>query len=100
VPTGHREDGEPLGSWVIRHRGEHKEERVQPDRVARLEALHGWRWDTPEARWEAHYTALRGYADRHGHARVPSDYEEADGVKLGKWVVVQGATRKRGELSA
>jgi hypothetical protein len=100
VPTGHLEDGEPLGQWIIWHRGEHKRGRVRADRVTRLEALPGWMWDTREARWEAHYAALRDYADRHGHARVPSEYEDGDGMKLGKWVVVQRATRKRGELTA
>jgi hypothetical protein len=56
-------------------------------------------WDTRAARWEAHYSALVGYAATHGHARVPTSCETG-GLRLGSWVIAQRAKRKRGELEA
>lgn len=99
VPTGHVEDGLPLGSWVIRHRLEYKNGLVPADRAAPLSALPGWMWDTREARWRDNITALRAFVDREGHAAVPSAHREGD-VKLGAWVVALRARRKQGDLSA
>jgi hypothetical protein len=46
VPTAHREgDGFGLGMWVSNQRAKHNSGRLSQDRVTRLEALPGWRWD-------------------------------------------------------
>lgn len=97
VPTDHLEAGLPLASWVIRHRQEHKTGRVPPDRVKRLEVLPGWTWDVLAARWDEHYEALLRYAQREGHAQVPSDHLE-DGLGLGIWVVAQRHQRRKAGL--
>jgi hypothetical protein len=99
VPTGHSEAGLPLSAWVIRHRQDHKAGKVPADRVQRLQALPGWTWDVLAARWDAHYAALRAYADREGDARVPYAHVEGD-VKLGNWVVVQRHAHRNGDLAA
>lgn len=99
VPTDHVEDGLPLGSWVIRHRQDHKAGTVPTDRAVRLEALPGWTWDVRVARWHAHYDALALYVDRKGHARVPGGHREGD-LKLGTWVIAQRQGRRSGTLTA
>ena len=98
VPTDHVEDDLPLASWVIRHRQEHKTGKVPADRVARLEAQPGWVWDVLAARWDDNFAALRGFADREGHARVPTDHAEGD-IRLGQWVIAQRQSNRKGELA-
>ncbi|GAA1479012.1 hypothetical protein GCM10009623_34580 [Nocardioides aestuarii] len=98
VPTDHIEGDVPLADWVIRHRQEFKAGLVPADRAARLEALPDWTWDVLASRWEKHYTALEAFAAREGHAQVPTDHLEAD-LKLGRWVVVQRQTYRKGDLA-
>lgn len=66
--------------------------------MRRLEALPGWAWSIKEARWEEGYELLLRFSEREGHSQAPSDYRDADGFKLGGWVVGQRERRKRGQL--
>lgn len=103
VPTDHEQDGLPLGTWVIRHRNEHKRGLVPAQRVRRLQSLPGWVWDTRDASWQRHLRALDAFVAREGHARVPTGHIEptADGrVQLGSWVVATRARRRTGDLTA
>src|SRR3546814_1703760 len=99
VPTDHVEGGMKLGSWVVRHRGEYARGTVPADRVARLERLPGWVWDTREAFWDEHLAAVVEFAAAHGHARVPYGYE-VGGKSLGQWVVTQRHHRRNESLRA
>ena len=98
VPTDHVEAGLPLASWVIRHRQDYKAGKVPADRLARLEELPDWTWDVLAVRWEGHFAALVRYTEREGHARVPDAHLE-DGLKLGRWVIIQRQSRRKGELA-
>lgn len=103
VPTDHTEAGLNLGSWVIRHRTEHKQGAVPSERASRLENLPGWMWDTREAAWARHTAAVRAFAAREGNARVPSDWIEPDnggGVTLGAWVVATRFRHKQHDIDA
>jgi hypothetical protein len=97
VPTDFVVAGLRLGAWVIRHRQEFKAGKLPADRAARLESLPGWMWDTRDARWQSHLAALRAFARREGHTRVPTDHLEGD-VKLGVWVVATRSRRKSGDV--
>jgi Helicase associated domain/Helicase conserved C-terminal domain len=41
------------------------------------------------ASWEFYYGLLQDFVEREGHARVPTDYRDDDGKRLGLWVVRQ-----------
>ncbi len=88
VPPRHIEAGVNLGAWVIRQQIEYKHRRLQRqgDRVARLEAVPGWKWSvSPAERWDRAHAALVKFQQRQGHVEVPANRVE-DGVNVGNWV--------------
>ncbi len=86
VPPRHREGGFALGRRVHRERHLYRSGALPPERVRRLEQLPGWSWDPRETDFKAGLELLRAFARRHGHVRVPVDYEPG-GIKLSKWLV-------------
>lgn len=92
VPFDHSEDGYPLGKWLAKQRS--RQERMESDRRALLEALPGWSWDALGDRWEEAFALLQAYAGREGTARVPVAHFES-GVRLGGWVDSQRQRRSR-----
>jgi len=103
VPWGFVEDDFRLGAWAQRQRTLKATGRLDTSRIARLEALPGWTWSTlgdrSEARptrirntnndqWEKGFRHLSRFAEREGHARVPTGWLE-DGYRLGSWVSAQ-----------
>lgn len=88
VPQRHIEAGVNLGAWVIRQQVEYKHGRLQRqgDRLARLEAVPGWKWSvSPADRWDRAYAVLVKFQECEGHANVPANHME-DGLNLGNWV--------------
>ncbi len=83
-----------LGSWVSHQRRD--KVSMSPERKARLEVLSGWSWGAGERKqWDEWFRLLKEYADREGHAKVPSLYTTAVGFSLGQWVRVQRAKKDK-----
>jgi superfamily II DNA or RNA helicase len=59
-----------------------------PDRLAALEALPGWVWNTKEAEWESSFAKLERYVALMGHAD-PRVGETVDGFDIARWVSKQ-----------
>ena len=63
----------------------------------------GWSSKGPwDRQWEAAFTQLQAYADKHGHCRVKRVYKSA-GIGLGRWVARQRSVYQgtlKGRLSA
>jgi hypothetical protein len=97
VPSEHTEDGFRLGAWVKEQRRLKSEGNLSTERVTRLEALPGWSWSPRSEKWTIGFEHLRRFADREGHARVPSIWQE-DGYNLSGWVKNQRAFFARGGL--
>lgn len=90
-----------LGDWVDNQRASHQDNRLDPARAARLEALPGWVWrESREDLWERLYAALAAYVAEHGHARFPNDYVTSDGVNLGQWARDQRRKYRQGKVNA
>jgi Helicase associated domain len=74
--------------WVTEQRQNKREGILGPERHAELEAIPGWAWDKHQAVWQAHYVALRSFADREGHASPAQKHVEGN-LNLGGWLANQ-----------
>lgn len=80
------DDGYRLGAWVAFQRSRHLKDKLEPDRVERLERCTGWVWSATDAKWERAFQFVADYARIHGTARVPRG-TVVGGVKIGDWVI-------------
>lgn len=79
------EDRYGLGAWVSSKRS--VKDDLSPDRIAQLETVPGWSWSVLEAQWEEGFGHLKTFAEREGHARVPTKFKTTEeGYKLGSWI--------------
>lgn len=113
VPTGHVEDGLPLGRWVwdVRRRKltgtlhpalEDEIWAATPSRWSKG-VRRRWQWDKPETQWRLAYAALRQFTTREGHANPPTVHREQlpdIRVSLGQWVALQRHDYRHGRLDA
>ncbi|MDP2762835.1 MAG: Helicase associated domain protein, partial [Sideroxyarcus sp.] len=80
-------DGFPLGSWVTTQRI--SKDNIPLERIALLDALPGWTWNTVDKKWNEGFCNLKKFAEINGHANAPIGYTTGDGYRLGQWVSVQ-----------
>jgi len=63
-----------------------------------LEAIDGWIWEPYEADWQRAMASLREYVRKTNSARVPGNYVDANGFRLGLWVENRRADETKGKL--
>ena len=80
-------DGFRVGRWLSKQRA--RKANLTTDRIARLESLPGFFWNSIEERWEEGFRHLQEFTDQEGHARIISSFNAKDNYPLGKWVVTQ-----------
>ena len=92
VPQAYKaNNGFLLGQWVSVQRL--SKASLSQDRMRRLDEL-GFIWHSRQSLWDKGCSRLRLYKEREGHCRVPVDYTDNDGFRLGKWVFKQRQKRK------
>lgn len=96
VPEGSAELSQ-LAWWVAAQRKARLAGQLEPDRVARLEAI-GFVWDAQEVLWLESFRALETFKERFGHLLVPTDWPE--NPRLAAWVTAQRNARMKGHLNA
>ena len=80
-----------LGRWVSWQRKRQQENKLSPRRIALLDQL-GFDWEVNrerenELRWQRMYGRLKRFFAKHGHSKVPENYEA--NKKLAIWVGMQ-----------
>jgi superfamily II DNA or RNA helicase len=83
-------DGYKLGTWVGNLRV-HRD-RLTPESIASLDSL-GFIWDPFDENWNKGHERLVSYLNKTGNCRVPTNYKDEDGFKLGSWVATQRQNR-------
>ena len=86
-------DGYTLGLWVSSKRTAYREGRLSKERIANLEAITNWSWDS----WDAGVKFLLEYHREFGSYLVPHKYQ-ANNFHLGRWVTTRRAEYKEKKL--
>jgi hypothetical protein len=95
VPQQHIEGGVALGLFVYTQR--QFRASMPQERRALLEGLPGWVWHSHDEAFDRGFAALRLFAEREGHVRVPCKHIEG-GARLG--VFIQHQRQARHTMSA
>jgi Helicase associated domain len=85
VPRGYKEGSFALGNWVRRQRN--RRTTMSPKRRKSLDAI-GFVWNPDDVAWENNFAALKHFASREGHCRVPREHNER-GLNIGTWITNQ-----------
>ena len=94
-------NGIRLGSWIASQRmirNGKQSGKLTAEQIERLERI-GMVWNADDERWRVGYEAALIYSRTYGNLNVPSDYETADGYRLGLWIKLKRQQYKRGTLS-
>jgi predicted helicase len=81
--------------WVRGQRTAYAKGQLSVDRIAELEKI-GITWTPKNTAWDLKLASLSTFIAKHKHTRVPRDYVDPGGVKLGAWV---SDMRKRRKLT-
>lgn len=98
TPPGHFEGGFPLGRWVARKRSDRNRGHLSPEVERALEDVPGWTWDPYAEDFGRGLEALRRFARREGHSRVPNSYREGS-FRIGAWVSARRHDHRVGRLA-
>ncbi|UPM51150.1 Helicase associated domain protein [Synechococcus sp. A10-1-5-1] len=63
-------------TWIGEQRTSYKRNKIPKYRIALLEEIDGWEWDSLSAEWEKKFARLAEYVEINGHARVPRSHPE------------------------
>jgi len=90
--------GLTLGSWVSKQRQYNRENKLSPEKIARLDKL-GFAWDFEDAQWAKAYNKYQQYIKDNNSAEIPRRYQTPNGYKLGSWVSKQRQYNRENKLS-
>jgi len=70
---------------------------LYPDRIAALEAIPGWCWNTKDRQWDDSFAKLEKWVADHGSA-TPTASDSIDGFLIGRWCTKQRSRIRDGSL--
>jgi superfamily II DNA or RNA helicase len=101
VPNNYKTDSRDLYQWVQAQRIAFRKGKITTQRIELLNSLQDltekkvrWYWEAWDEEWETAITALKQFADREGHTKIPMDHVE-DGFNLYQWVLHKRNLHKR-----
>ncbi|MBF0427698.1 MAG: helicase associated domain-containing protein [Magnetococcales bacterium] len=86
-----------LVEWIEKQRHLKKKEKLEPERVQRLDEIH-FVWDLEEAAWEESFQLFLKFKGQRGHGKIPSHFPEDE--ILGKWAEKQRKEYQQKKLLA
>ena len=75
-----------LGQWVSSQRDKDTRKRLDKKKIDLLQALPKWSWDVRADNFEEMFVYLKDYIEEFGNSKLHKDYENKNGIALGKWV--------------
>lgn len=92
------DDGVKLGVWIGSQREKYRQKSLSDEQISLLEDI-AMQWNRFDSKWESFYELAEAYFAKHGDLLIPTDYETAEGVKLGAWLVAQRRKYKSDKLT-
>ena len=101
VPAHYRapEDSHRTGEKVRKYRRGFAEGTLSAAHAAALAALADWAWTDADARFKLGLRSALRFADEHGHANVPINYDAGKETQTGMWCAQQRELHRKGRLS-
>ena len=82
-------DGYSLGNWIFTQRSVYNGEMygaLDERRIKKLESI-GMVWSSVrDISWQRYYASAKRYYEANGDLKVPIQYVDEDGLKLGTWI--------------
>ena len=92
-------DGYSLGNWIFTQRSVYNGEiygTLDEHRIKKLESI-GMVWDSVrDISWQRYYASAKRYYEANGDLKVPVQYVDEDGLRLGSWISNLRTYRKDG----
>ena len=86
-----------LGLWVSKQRGLKRRDKLDADKIKRLDEL-GFVWEPHQQAWEDQFQEMVAYKREHGDCLVPDKWTH--NKSLGSWVSNQRNVKKKDKLDA
>jgi superfamily II DNA or RNA helicase len=93
------EEASQITGWLGRQRSQYFKNKLDPEKIRRIELIPSWEWNPQAARWGTFYEALVKFAETNGHSRPPRSVV-VEGMELGEWVKARRSEFNSGKLSA
>ncbi len=88
-----------LGIWQGTQKGNFKDNKLDPQRIQRLEEI-GFVWNPLDKAFELGFQETLQYKKRFGNANVPTRYKTLSGFNLGGWQQSQRTSFRRNKLGS
>jgi len=98
IPQGTKVGGVDLTAWVSHQRERIKNRTIPQHQYSRIKMIPGWQDDPLKEQYSIGLAAVRDFATRFGHARVPRGFM-VDGFNLGTWVAIRRQQFSQGRLA-
>jgi superfamily II DNA or RNA helicase len=100
-PFGSVDDAEAkqIRTWTGAQRTRYYAEKLDAEKIRRIELILNWEWNPYESRWKLFYDALAKFAETNGHSRPPRSLTVHD-MKLSEWVKARRTEFNSGKLNS
>lgn len=92
-------EAEQIRTWTTRQRSQYFKNKLDAEKIRRIELIQNWEWNPTESRWKLFYDALAEFAGTNGHSHPPRSLI-VHNMELGEWVKARRTEFNSGKLSS